>query len=428
MICVLPGNNARIFAKAINTVAKFGDLYFEPEADGLSLKSINYTKSAYITFKFLDSFFSDYEYENLSQNIFDGKCKVSIKTFLGIFKNMKQVDQCKISIDSEAEKLIIEFNCKLDTKKKYIVSILDVEVLQPGSIGNIDKRNRICGSTKIFSDISNNFQMQEDEITMVAESNRLIVKNYIDGQVIDPKFMRSQLKLKGEEFDVYSIKKECSITYCLREFRALLHFAESLNIDISVFFEEAGMPVVFKIANLSVFEATLFMSTLSPDDISMIDEDVNKSNTRNISLKENNVNNKSQNQNENLRKKSLTDTVSLDDENDITDDILMDIDLESTIKNHSQKEQNSARNDTSKNDAARNQKSTRVSNFPPPVTLNISDDDSVTFIDTEIQEDCIPASPPSKKLKKLFRRCFEPTYLPSDSDTVLAVDSDPECF
>lgn len=55
------------------------------------------------------------------------------------------------------------------------------------------------------------------------------------------------------------------MTFCLREWRAFLTLAESLNANIIINFETTGLPIEFTIRDLDVFEVTLFMSTLSSD-------------------------------------------------------------------------------------------------------------------------------------------------------------------
>lgn len=67
------------------------------------------------------------------------------------------------------------------------------------------------------------------------------------------------------EFDTYVVDTETSLTFCLKEWRAFLILAESLNTNITINFETTGLPIEFTIQDLEVFEVTLFMSTLSSD-------------------------------------------------------------------------------------------------------------------------------------------------------------------
>lgn len=66
------------------------------------------------------------------------------------------------------------------------------------------------------------------------------MKNYIEGTHTDSRYMRSRLKLKSSEFDSFCATDEVSITFCLRELRALLSLADSLQLNISMEFDKAG--------------------------------------------------------------------------------------------------------------------------------------------------------------------------------------------
>lgn len=45
---------------------------------------------------------------------------------------------------------------------------------------------------------------------------------------------------RPEEFENYKIAEEATITFCMRELRAILNFAESMNISVSANFEGPG--------------------------------------------------------------------------------------------------------------------------------------------------------------------------------------------
>lgn len=58
---------------------------------------------------------------------------------------------------------------------------------------------------------------------------------------------------------------ETNLTFCLKEWRAFLVLAESLNSNIAINFETTGLPIEFTIQDLDVFAVTLFLSTLCSD-------------------------------------------------------------------------------------------------------------------------------------------------------------------
>lgn len=54
-------------------------------------------------------------------------------------------------------------------------------------------------------------------------------------------FIKTLLSIfRPEEFENYKIAEETTITFCMRELRAILNFAESMNISVSANFEGPG--------------------------------------------------------------------------------------------------------------------------------------------------------------------------------------------
>lgn len=90
MKCVLPTVNIKLFAKAIHCIAKIGsEIYFEPLESGLTLKTVNSSRSAYMYFCFMKPMFQTYNLQHSpntstfaddDDNLF--KCKIPTKTIL----------------------------------------------------------------------------------------------------------------------------------------------------------------------------------------------------------------------------------------------------------------------------------------------------------------------------------------------------------
>lgn len=51
---------------------------------------------------------------------------------------------------------------------------------------------------------------------------------------------RTQLALGTGEFEKFTVGSEGTITFCLKELRALLQFAENTNLSVNMHFENAG--------------------------------------------------------------------------------------------------------------------------------------------------------------------------------------------
>lgn len=80
-----------VLAKAIHSFARIGnELYVEADrSSGLSLRTVNMTKSAFALIRFNLDFFSSFVVK--SKTLEESQCKLSMKSCLGVFRNMKQV-------------------------------------------------------------------------------------------------------------------------------------------------------------------------------------------------------------------------------------------------------------------------------------------------------------------------------------------------
>ena len=84
MKCRLPAVSVKLFAKAIHSLAKLGtEIYIEPLEDGLAVKTVNSSRSAYAAFFFFRSAFQTYEHQTHDEDQDENfKFKVAVKTLL----------------------------------------------------------------------------------------------------------------------------------------------------------------------------------------------------------------------------------------------------------------------------------------------------------------------------------------------------------
>jgi len=55
------------------------------------------------------------------------------------------------------------------------------------------------------------------------------------------KILRTELSLQSSEFDIYDVSNGSCITFCVKEIRPLLAFAEHMSLPIIVRFSSPGM-------------------------------------------------------------------------------------------------------------------------------------------------------------------------------------------
>ncbi|CAF4884588.1 unnamed protein product [Pieris macdunnoughi] len=398
MKCHIPGPNVKVLGRTIHALARFGDeLYLESSPDAILLRTLNATESAYAMIKFNKVFFSYFNYNFYSTDDKEGlKCKISMKSALNAFKSPthmdKQVENLEIKLDPESCKLIFIVKCKHGIVKTHFVSILDCKAMQAVYSKDL-VHNRITCSQKIFTEALGNFQSSDDQVTIEANSNSFIMRNYVDCNIDLTKVIRTQINIKPTEFDSYVIGTETIITFTLKEFKALLAFAEALSLPLQLQFEITGKPVVFIVHNGTTFEAHFVLATSKPDTNTQASSTHNSSS---VERKRKEVHSKS---NSPIKKKLHLDvdlSKCLDEDSHLFNYI--DIPIEKDLNN-----------------------------IDKSVHNKTTGSQSILHDNMEC-DNIIPGSPTSKiKIKAIFKRCFESTFDPrSIQGLVLAENSDSE--
>ncbi|XP_040290574.1 cell cycle checkpoint control protein RAD9A [Bufo gargarizans] len=263
--CVITGANIKALGRAIHSLSRIGEeLYFEPLGDGLCLRSVNSSRSAYACFTLAPLFFYSYEATGGTCH-----CKIFMKSVMSVFRSLpsleKTVEKCLIKLNTASNRLVIQLFCKYGVTKTHNLSYQDCESLQavynPSSCPNV-----LRAQARLLSDAVVHFPPTLAEVTLRAGlCGKVTLRNYVEEETDPSKAMLTELSLSREEFLEYHLQDEREITFCLREFRGLLAFAESCSLPISVHFDSAGCPVVFSVDD-TVLEAHFVLATLSDTD------------------------------------------------------------------------------------------------------------------------------------------------------------------
>ncbi|NP_001082600.1 RAD9 checkpoint clamp component A L homeolog isoform X2 [Xenopus laevis] len=263
--CVITGTNIKALGRAVHSLSRIGDeLYFEPLEDGLCLRSVNSSRSAYACFTLAPLFFHSYEATGGTCH-----CKIHMKSVISVFRSLpsleKTVEKCLISLNTTNSRLVIQLLCKYGITKTHNLSYQDCESLQ--AVYNPDTcPNILRAPARLLSDAVMHFPPTLAEITLMASPcGKVTLRNYVEEDVDATKAMLTELALSRDEFLVYNLKKQSDITFCLREFRGLLSFAESTSLPVSIHFNSAGCPAVFSVDD-TVLEVHFVLATLSDTD------------------------------------------------------------------------------------------------------------------------------------------------------------------
>uniref|UniRef100_A0A8C7W9V9 Cell cycle checkpoint control protein n=1 Tax=Oncorhynchus mykiss TaxID=8022 RepID=A0A8C7W9V9_ONCMY len=264
MDCVVTGGNVKVLAKAIHSLSRIGDeLYLEPQEDGLALRSVNSSRSAYACFLFSPLFFSRYTIP-LGHAF---RCKMAIKCVQAVFRSLssleKTVEKCHIELDGEKSRLTFTLHCKHGLLKTHNLSFQDSESLQ----AVFDKEscaNMLRAQPRLLVDTVLHFPPSLEEVSVSVSGERVWFRNHVDDEAEQSKAMLTELCLSSDEFDHFAVGAQTSITFCLKELRGLLVFAESTGLPVSMYFDESGSPVVLSVTD-SVLEVNFVLATLSDD-------------------------------------------------------------------------------------------------------------------------------------------------------------------
>ncbi|XP_035525699.1 cell cycle checkpoint control protein RAD9A [Morone saxatilis] len=254
MDCVVTGGNVKVLAKAIHSLSRIGDeLYVEPQEDGVSCSdALPCIKSCCFL------------YTTPSGHSF--RCKIAIKSVQAVFRSLasleKTVEKCDIVLDEQKNRLTFTLHCKHGLLKTHNLSFQDSESLQ--AVFDKDSYANVFRShPRLLVDTVVHFPPSLEEVTVSVSDERMWVRNHVEEED-QSKAMLTELCLASDEFDHFAVQIHNSVTFCLKELRGLLVFAESTGLPISMYFDEPGSPVVLSVTD-SVLEGNFVLATLSDD-------------------------------------------------------------------------------------------------------------------------------------------------------------------
>ncbi|MBN3311763.1 RAD9A protein, partial [Atractosteus spatula] len=125
-LCLLVSS---VIAKSIHSLSKIGEeLYLEPLEEGLALRTVNLSRSAYACFLFAPLFFQKYV---ITASPFF-RCKMA--SVQAVFKSLstleKTVEKCRINLNSHRNRLTFQLHCRHGLMKTHNLSFQDSESLQ----------------------------------------------------------------------------------------------------------------------------------------------------------------------------------------------------------------------------------------------------------------------------------------------------------
>ncbi|NXH09191.1 RAD9A protein, partial [Bucco capensis] len=244
-------------------LSRIGDeLYLEPTESGLSLRAVNSSRSAFASFLFAPLFFQLYEAGDPQPF----RCKVLMKSFLGVFRSLpsleKTVGKCLILLKPQANRLILQLHCKYGVTKTHNLAFQESERLQ-AVFDTQGCASTLCAPARLLADAVVHFPQTLAEVTLGAgPGGKISLRNYVEDDAELKKTMVTELWLAEDEFQTVAVTPGSCITFCLKEFRGLLTFAEASNLPLTIHYDVPGRPAIFSLED-AVLEVHLVLATLS---------------------------------------------------------------------------------------------------------------------------------------------------------------------
>ncbi|KAA0192890.1 Cell cycle checkpoint control protein RAD9A [Fasciolopsis buskii] len=254
----------KVFIRCVNSLAKLGnEIYFNWTIDGLYLKTVNQSRSAYASVVFKPCFF-----EKCSTCPSEGvtKFKIASRSCCNIFKPSvsleRAVHKCRIILNDDRTLLIVQFFCKYGIVKTFNMSIMDCEHLE--ALYSLEESaNHLALSTRILIEVLNNFKQSSEEITVILKEGECTFQNYIlQG---DPTSILTQLPLSADEFDSYLVGLPSELTFSQKELRALLNFCDLVSPVLRIYCDRPGKPMIFACTHETRLCARFVLATLPSD-------------------------------------------------------------------------------------------------------------------------------------------------------------------
>ncbi|XP_057362834.1 cell cycle checkpoint control protein RAD9A isoform X3 [Manis pentadactyla] len=227
MKCLVTGGNVKVFGKAIHSLSRIGDeLYLEPLEDG---------------------------------------------SFLSVFRSLimveKTVEKCCISLNGKNSYLVVQLHCRYGVRKTHNLSFQDCESLQavynPALCPHV-----LRAPARVLGEAVLPFPPALAEVTLgIGRGRRVILRSYQEEEADSAiKAMVTEMSIGEEDFQQLQAQEGVAITFCLKEFRGLLSFAESANLPLNIHFDAPGRPAIFAITD-SLLDGHFVLATLSEPDL-----------------------------------------------------------------------------------------------------------------------------------------------------------------
>ncbi|KAJ8752536.1 hypothetical protein K2173_004824 [Erythroxylum novogranatense] len=275
------GNALKTLARCITCLARVGsELDIQASPSLLAFHTINSSRSAYQSINFKPSFFDIY---TISGN--QVKCSLLLKALCSVLRTpIANIDHLTVQLPApDASKVQWTLECFSGSRKTYWITCNVEPDIQHLSLDRRTFPTSLVVRPRDFNRLLGNFQSSLQEITIIATETTLPsdtasevggkaveLRSYIDPTKDNDSSLHTQLWIDPtEEFVHYThIGDPVDVTFGMKELKAFLSFCEGCEVDIHLYFEKAGKPILMAPqfglddGSTSNFDATLVLATM----------------------------------------------------------------------------------------------------------------------------------------------------------------------
>ncbi|KAK8573510.1 hypothetical protein V6N13_009600 [Hibiscus sabdariffa] len=275
-------NALKTFSRSITCLARVGnELVFQASSSQLALHTLNSSRSAYQSVMFKPNFFDVYRISSTQV-----QCSVLLKAVCSVFRTpIASIDNLTVELaDPDASKIQWALTCY----SGKLVLALECNQFIVFYIYPCACRRRFPSNFVVrprdLNRLLANFQSSLPEITIIATEPTSLpsdaaseiggkaveLRSYIDPTKENDSSLHTQLWIDpSEEFVQYThTGNPVDVTFSMKELKAFLTFCEGCEVDIHLFLDKAGEPILLATkfglddASVSNFDAALVLATM----------------------------------------------------------------------------------------------------------------------------------------------------------------------
>ncbi|PRP79100.1 cell cycle checkpoint control protein RAD9B-like [Planoprotostelium fungivorum] len=259
MECTLSTGYTKLFAKTVQCLGKIGeDMFIEAHQDRIILRTLNSSRVAFFAFHLHRGFFDHLSLEDNQER----KFAIKLKPCQAVFRAYDTIEKCILRLDLIQERFVFELHCKHGVKKLYKLTYEEIQPVSAVYDKDSCPNRLVCVPRKLLEAVSN-FHSSVEEITLSTGKTHLRFRSHSEDTTAGraTQLLRTETTLDAADFDEYQVG-ETDITFCLKEFKALLGFCESAGQPVVVHFDRAGRPALASLTYFNIFEADFVLATL----------------------------------------------------------------------------------------------------------------------------------------------------------------------